>query len=138
MSDTRPYALQRGEGWIYDFGDQFVVKAGERAGGKRVAVLEYEATEDEWPGHTHRTEDEIFYVLSGSMTFGCGDQTFDVDAGGFVFLPCGIKHGYKLRDGKPARVLVITTPSDTSAEGGWGGFIADIEDPAHLKSAPTA
>lgn len=134
----QPYALKDGEGWVYRWeGVDFVVKAGELVpGGSGAAVLEYTVTEDE-SGHTHRTEDEIFYVLEGSMTFRCGDDTFDVDGGGFVFLPHGIRHGYSLRGAAPARVLVVTSPVREEAARGWGGFIADIEaDQSILVSKP--
>src|SRR5437867_1943033 len=80
-----PYALERGEGWTYRYGIDFTVKAGERGRGRRVAVLEYTTRRgEEPPEHTHDTEDEIFYVLQGALTFRCGEDMFEVDEGGFV------------------------------------------------------
>ncbi len=69
----------------------------------------------------------MFLVLDGDLTFRCGADTFDVGTGGFVFLPRGLEHGYKIRSGGDFRLLVITAPSDPAAVGGWGGFVADIE-----------
>ena len=133
----RAYALGPGEGWTYRAGVDFAVKVCE-LGPSRFAVLEYTTSDDEWPGHTHRTEDEAFYVLKGSLTFRCGDEEFDVDEGGFIFLPHGIQHGYKLRDGGEAHLLVITAPAgEGGAEPGWGGFIGGIESgDATLVSRP--
>ena len=125
---TGPYALRAHDGRVYNAGVDFIVKLGERGQGRRFAVLEYATGEDEWPGHTHPTEDEVFYVLEGALTFRCGAQEFDVDEGGFVFLPSGIEHGYRIRDGGEARFLVITAPAPAAGSAaGWDGFVAGLE-----------
>lgn len=129
-SDTRiqPYALKAGEGWLYRFGLDFTVKASEVQRGSGVAVLEYVTYQgEEPPDHTHPTEDEIFYVLAGAITFRCGGQSFTLEPGGFIFLPCGVEHGYTIASAEPVRLLVITAPVRAGAEGGWGGFVADME-----------
>lgn len=124
---ARPYALQAGEGWTYNLGIDFVVKAGEVGTGRRVAVLEYVTRPGEEPEpHTHPTEDEIFYVLAGSIGFRCGEEQFDMGAGGLVFLPRGIEHAYQVRSDE-VRLLVITSPADEGASGGWGGFVGEME-----------
>ncbi|MFN8441317.1 MAG: cupin domain-containing protein [Caldilineaceae bacterium] len=127
-SRTQPYALKVGQGWTYRFGIDFTVKASEIATASGVAVLEYVTQQgEEPPDHTHPTEDEIFYVLEGALTFRCGEQSFDVEKGGFIFLPCGIEHGYTIRSAEPVRLLTITTPTRREQHGGWGGFVADME-----------
>ena len=45
------------------------------------------------PLHTHDTEDEVFYVLEGEVTFHCGGHDFHVATGGTMVLPMGIEHG---------------------------------------------
>jgi quercetin dioxygenase-like cupin family protein len=124
-----PYALRAGEGSTYRFGVDFVVKVGELGQGRRVAVVEYTTRAGEEPGdHTHGTEDEMFFVQQGALTFRCGAETFDVDDGGFVFLPRGIEHGYQIRSAGDVRLLVITAPAPPEdAPAGWGGFVADFE-----------
>ena len=127
-SRTRPYALQAGEGWRYRFGIDFDIKTSEVQAGSGVAVLEYVTQPGEEPGdHTHQSEDEMFYVLEGAVTFRCGGENFDVEQGGFIFLPRGLKHGYTLRGAGPVRLLVITAPVRAGASGGWGGFVSDME-----------
>ena len=65
------YALQAGEGWIYRFGIDFVVKAGEMREGGSVAFMEYVTAKGEEPDdHIHASEDEMFYVLDGALPFG--------------------------------------------------------------------
>jgi quercetin dioxygenase-like cupin family protein len=134
-----PYALKKQEGWIYNLGVDFIVKLGERGQGRRLAMLEYLTDQDEWPGHTHPTEDEIFYVLSGALTFRCGTEEFDVDQGGFVFLPKGIEHGYRIRGNGPAHLLVTTAPAPGPEAGiGWDGFVSGLEAGAELRASPSA
>lgn len=123
----RPYALKAGEGWTYRFGVDFTVKTGEARGGG-AAVLEYETRSgEEPPDHTHGTEDEMFYVLEGAITFRCGGESFDLEQGGFIFLPHGIEHGYTIPGGDPVRLLVVTAPAREGSGRGWGGFVADME-----------
>jgi quercetin dioxygenase-like cupin family protein len=124
----RPYALQAGEGQVCNVGIDFTVKAGELGAGRRVAVIQYRTRSGEEPGdHTHPTEDEIFYVLRGALTFNCGGETFDVEDGGFVFLPRGVAHGYTIRSEGDVDLLVVTSPAQEDATGGGGGFVADLE-----------
>lgn len=141
----RPYALRAGEGWTYRFpplgvdGIDFCVKLGEAGQGRRVAVFELETRSgEEPPDHTHSTEDEIFYVLEGDLTFRCGDETLDVGDGGFVFLPRGIEHGYQIRSDRPARLLVVTAPAPEDGTHGWDGFVSGFEQDSQLRASPPA
>ncbi len=125
---NQPYPLQAGEGWIYRFGIDFAVKASETAVGSGVAVVEYRTRRgEEPPDHTHATEDEIFYVLEGTVIFHCGGKPFAVAQGGMIFLPRGIEHGYTINNDEPVRLLAITAPVRDNTPGGWGGFVADME-----------
>jgi quercetin dioxygenase-like cupin family protein len=127
-SRIRPYALQAGEGWTYRFGTNFTVKAGEVREGSGAAFLEYVTRKgEEPPSHAHETEDEMFYVLEGAITFQCGQETLDVETGGFVFLPHSIEHSYIIRSSTPVRLIVVTSPAREGTSGGWGGFVADME-----------
>ena len=131
----RPYALNAGEGWTYNYGKDFTadgiditVKAGELRHGRRVACIEYSTRSgEEPPAHTHGTEDEMFFVLKGALTFRCGGHTFDVEDGGFVFLPRGLEHGYTIRSDAEVRLLVVTSPAQDGTPQAWGGFVADVE-----------
>lgn len=132
MSQTenkmKPYALKAGEGWTYRFGIDFTVKAGEVREHGAAAFLEYTTRQgEEPPSHTHATEDEMFYVLEGALTFHCGGESFDVEQGGFIFLSRGIEHGYTIRSAEAARLIVVTAPVREAAGRGWSGFVADME-----------
>lgn len=134
----RPYALAAGEGWAYHHvGIDFTIKAGELGQGRKLAIIEYTTRQgEEPPDHIHPTEDEIFYVLQGALTFRCGEETFDLENGGFVFLPRGISHGYTIRSDGEVRLLVVTAPAPEETINGWGGFVADIEAAGTLRAAP--
>src|SRR5258708_36690013 len=83
----RPYALKPGEGWTYSAGIDFIVKAGELGPGRRLAVIEYTTRRgEEPPDHPHPTEDEIFSVPQGALTFQWGENPFQLDDGGFAVL----------------------------------------------------
>jgi quercetin dioxygenase-like cupin family protein len=140
MADERPraYALNADEGWTYRAGIDFMVKARERRPGPGFACLVYTTRAGEEPeDHTHDTEDEVFYVIEGEISFRCGDQTFDLEDGGFIFLPRGVQHGYKIRSERHVDLLVITAPPRNDAVvGGWGGFIGDLEQGEPQGSPP--
>jgi quercetin dioxygenase-like cupin family protein len=132
MSETakpvQPYALKAGEGWTYRFGIDFTVKASEVQYGNGAAFMEYVTRKgEEPPTHTHQTENELFYVLEGAITFRCGETSFDLQKGGFIFLPAGIEHGYTISGEDTVRLIVVTSPVREESSGGWGGFVADME-----------
>jgi quercetin dioxygenase-like cupin family protein len=134
---ARPYALTAGDGWIYNYGIDFAVKAGELGKGRQLAFVEYATRAgEEPPDHTHGSEDEIFYVLRGELTFRCGADTFELADGGFIFLPRGIEHGYRIRSDGDVRLLAVTSPAHEEAAGGWGGFVADVEAQGELRRSP--
>jgi mannose-6-phosphate isomerase-like protein (cupin superfamily) len=123
---SRPFALARDEGDAYPAGVTFLVKADEHGTTNGAAVMEYVTRAGEEPQpHVHATEDEMFYVQGGDVTFRCGDETFDVGDGGFVFLPQGIEHEYVIRSDGPVRLLVITSPPRPDSDG-WSGFIGGM------------
>jgi len=127
-SRVRPYALKAGEGWTYRFGIDFTVKSGEVRDGSGAAFMEYVTEQGEEPDdHFHKTEDEMFYILEGAVTFRCGDDSFDLEEGGFIFLPHGTVHGYTIRSEEPVRLIVVTSPVRAGTSGGWGGFVSDLE-----------
>ncbi len=79
----------------------------------------------------------MFSVLEGAVTFRCGEETFDLEKGGFIFLPRGIQHGYTIRSEDPVRLIVVTSPVREGSSGGWGGFVADMElDQGELIAKP--
>jgi len=62
------------------------------------------------PVHTHRHEDEAWYVLEGELTFWLGGESRTATAGEFVFGPRGIRHRFRV-DSEMARFLILVTPA---------------------------
>lgn len=102
----QPYVLQAGQG-VPGFGSD--VKAGRIATGGSMTVIESRTTGGA-PLHVHTREDEYFYVLAGQIIVWCGDETFEVGPGGFVFLPRGVPHAWDVQ-GEEATLLLITVPA---------------------------
>lgn len=65
----------------------------------------------EIPMHVHHDEDELFYILEGTLTLMSQDGDTQAGPGSFVHLPHGIPHGFANRSDTPARMLVIASPS---------------------------
>lgn len=85
------------------------------------------------PPHIHHGQDEAFYILEGDLTIMCGDRTWSVTAGSFVFLPKGIKHAFKIEGSMPARMLIITSPAGSS---GFVSFVQDMGETASKRTLP--
>jgi quercetin dioxygenase-like cupin family protein len=81
------------------------------------------------PLHLHRSEDEAFYLLEGSMRFRSGDDVFDVGAGDFVVVPRGVPHAFVVGpDG--VRALQVATSESLAA------FVTDAGEPARQPVPP--
>lgn len=71
------------------------------------------------PMHTHAIDDESAYLLEGSLTVIVGDRTYDLEPGGFVYMPRGVPHQFKPN----GRIVVL----NIQAPGGvMDGMIEDM------------
>lgn len=63
------------------------------------------------PGpHFHRTLDESFYILSGSIAIYDGREWVATQPGDFVHVPPGGIHGFRNDSGEPASMLIHFAP----------------------------
>ncbi|MEU9452269.1 cupin domain-containing protein [Streptomyces sp. NPDC048277] len=62
------------------------------------------------PQHRHARHDEGFYVISGSVRFTVGEESYDVMAGTLVMVPPGAPHTFANVTGEPAVMLSTFTP----------------------------
>ena len=113
LTVTSPYVFGRGDGRRIDLGEGFevVVKADERMTGGVVSVLET----SEPPGlgpplHVHHDCAEAFYVLDGEYTMFFDEEEVVCPAGSFVFIPQGVRHGFRT-GGVPSRKLNFYFPA---------------------------
>ena len=71
------------------------------------------------PLHVHHREDEAFWILEGTLTLRCGDETFSGGPGTYVFLPRDVPHTFVVEGPGPARMLTLLSPG-----GGEAFFVA--------------
>lgn len=120
------YALDRDGGDAFWFlGTRMTVKAGDDQTGGAFTLIDCQCPPGfAPPAHVHHHEDEAFYLLGGSLQVSCGDETWQVEPGGFVFLPKGRPHRFVVVGEEGARLLQITAPAQ------FERFAADVGVPA--------
>lgn len=57
------------------------------------------------PGAHSHPEDDVFFVLEGTMSFLVGDEWVDAPAGSFVLVPGGVTHDFQNRSPSRAGLL---------------------------------
>ncbi|WGF88006.1 cupin domain-containing protein [Marinivivus vitaminiproducens] len=62
------------------------------------------------PLHVHHDADEMFYVLSGHVTFARHDEMFEAGPGDVVYIPRDVPHAFRNFGDEQARMLVTFTP----------------------------
>lgn len=63
------------------------------------------------PEHGHETAAEVLFFESGAGTMRLGETTLRIEAGRFVFIPPGVRHGLVPDGTSPLRALQVYTPS---------------------------
>jgi mannose-6-phosphate isomerase-like protein (cupin superfamily) len=64
------------------------------------------------PGAHSHEEDDIFYVLEGTMSILVEDRWIDAPKGSFVLAPGGLTHDFENRSSSRAGVLNFSIPGD--------------------------
>jgi quercetin dioxygenase-like cupin family protein len=62
------------------------------------------------PPHSHPANEEIVYVLEGTLRYSVGSETRDLRPGDSMATPCGAVHGFSNPGDVTVRALVINTP----------------------------
>lgn len=74
--------------------------------------------EGEFVRHTHQDEDELFYVVSGTLTMELDDGSVQVGPGEFIVVPRGVAH----KPVAPELVeVLLLEPATTVNTGDAGG-----------------
>ncbi len=61
------------------------------------------------PPHLHRSDDEAWYVLEGTLCVRVGQEVVEAHAGSSVFVPRGTLHTYWNPGPDPLRYLLVMT-----------------------------
>lgn len=64
------------------------------------------------PGKHSHEEDDVFFVIEGTMSFFVGDAWIDASAGSLVIAPAGTLHDLKNRSSNRAGALNLSVPGD--------------------------
>jgi mannose-6-phosphate isomerase-like protein (cupin superfamily) len=106
------FVLRPGEGRSIDLGNfAMSVKATADETGGAFSLLE--ATEPAGfgpPMHIHHDAAEAFYVLGGEYIIFLDDREVLCPAGSFIFIPAGLRHGFRVGS-VPSRKLNLYTPA---------------------------
>ena len=62
------------------------------------------------PLHVHHKQEETIHVLKGKFKVRIGDDLFDLEQGGFAYLPSKVPHAFLNLTGEPAEIIVVYTP----------------------------
>lgn len=62
------------------------------------------------PPHSHSLNEELVYVIEGTLRYTVGSQTRDLQPGEAMATPRGVVHGFSNPHAVVARALVINTP----------------------------
>ncbi|MGE5863973.1 MAG: cupin domain-containing protein [Rhizobacter sp.] len=119
-----PVVLPPGGGRAYDMGAiRAVFKADGAESAERYSISEW------WlephttgPGVHSHAEDDVFYVLAGTMSILVDDAWIEAEQGAFVLVPGGVQHDFQNRGDVRAGVLNVSAP------GGFEPAMPDIRD----------
>ena len=116
-TDRRPVVLAPGEGRPYPMGRlSAVFKADGTETAGRYSISEWWLdAHTRGPGAHSHPEDDVFFVLGGTMSFSVDDDWHDAPAGSFVLVPGGVTHTFENRGDVPAGFLNISAPGDFEA-----------------------
>jgi mannose-6-phosphate isomerase-like protein (cupin superfamily) len=111
-SVRQPVVLQPGQGRAYAMGRiAAVFKADGAETGGQYAVSEWWLEpKTQGPGAHSHAEDDIFYVIEGTMSVLVGETWVHADRGSFVLVPGGTTHDFENRGHVRAGVLNLSIP----------------------------
>lgn len=114
QSPRQPIFLCVGEGRSYPMGRiAAVFKADGVETANRYAVSEWwlESHTQVSGAHSH-PEDDIFYVIEGTMSFPVDGKWIDAPKGSFVLVPARVTHDFENRGARRAGVLNFCVPGN--------------------------
>lgn len=112
---TRPAViLGPGEGRSYPMGRiSAVFKADGAETQARYSISEWWLEPNtQGPGPHAHPEDDIFFVIEGTMSLLVGEEWVEANKGSFVLIPGGVTHDFENRGSTRAGVLNFSIPGD--------------------------
>ena len=107
-----PIVLQRGEGEPISIGQMTMLLGREEwTSGAYNLMDQIVAPKLLSAVHSHAVEDQVAFVLAGTMSCWVDGQLFEVQAGGYMLRPAGLPHSMWNATAEPLRFLEITSPA---------------------------
>src|SRR3954469_1095377 len=106
--------LPPGEGRSYPMGRisaVFKADGDETQGGYSISEWWLEPHTQGPGAHSHE-EDDVFFVIEGTMSFLLGDKWIDAPRGSFVLAPGGMTHDFQNRSDARAGALNFSAPGN--------------------------
>lgn len=110
---TQAIILKPGKGRTYPCGKMTAVfKTDEEETSEKYSVSEWwlEANTHGPGAHKHDDNDEVFYVLEGTVSFLVGEKWIDAEKGTFLRIPSKMMHDFANNTAHKAGVLNFYTP----------------------------
>jgi quercetin dioxygenase-like cupin family protein len=106
-SARKPIVLTPGAGRHYPMGRiSAVFKADGDETARAYSISEWWLDANtQGPGAHSHPEDDVFYIIEGTMSLRVGDEWIDAPAGSFVLVPGGVTHDFENRSDKRAGLL---------------------------------
>ena len=137
-----PIHLSPGEGRTYAMGPLTAVfKAdGDETRGRYSISEWWIEPHTRGPGAHEHEEDDVFFVLEGTMSFFVGGQWIDAPKGSLVIAPAGSPHDFENRTSERAGALNLSVPGDfePNMEGIAAWFRARSVSDSRTSNAPPA
>ena len=107
-----PVILAPGEGRAYPMGRIGAVFKADRAESEaRYAISEWWLEpHTQGPGPHSHPEDDVFYVIEGTMSLLIGEEWTHAPRGSFILVPGGVTHDFENRGDVRAAVLNVSIP----------------------------
>jgi mannose-6-phosphate isomerase-like protein (cupin superfamily) len=104
--------LAPGAGRVYEMGRiRSVFKADQAETANQYSISEWWLEPNTTgPGAHAHDEDDVFYVLEGTMSILLGDRWIDAPRGSFVLVPGGVTHDFENRTSHRAGLLNFSAP----------------------------
>ncbi|HRQ65285.1 MAG TPA: cupin domain-containing protein [Xanthomonadaceae bacterium] len=115
--DRKPILLGPGEGRAWPMGRiAAIFKADGAESAGRYSVSEWWLEpHTHGPGAHAHLEDDLLYVIEGTMSFLIGERWVDAPTGTFVLAPAGTTHDFENRSDARAGVLNFSVPGNFEA-----------------------
>jgi quercetin dioxygenase-like cupin family protein len=126
-SPSGPFTVRTGAGrpgglWLVDGEKAFSTKVSGADVGKRYAAVEVHAPPDRGPAlHVHIDQNELIFMLKGSIGVQCGSERIILNAGDAFMAPTGVPHAFVTLGKEPAHMLAFFDPA-----GEMEGFFAEF------------